>query len=202
MILRLIMCVLLGTSALAHGVDWEFEIVSEGVLDGHQGFYQQVSFDDSLHETDFLIQEGQYIRWYAFKMSHQDSFTVLPEGRYIAKLEQMSIGDTWSGWIGGPTVASVVDTATVTAPAGTFFCYVIEQRPEADPDSVIGKWWLSENLGWAMAMNWGQENVLQEYAVMGSGFYPLAVGNRWLLVPPETPVERRNWGWVKTRFGG
>ncbi|MCP4632989.1 MAG: T9SS type A sorting domain-containing protein [candidate division Zixibacteria bacterium] len=154
-----------------------FEIVQYDTLDGHPGWVQVMRINDNLNETDFYFEENGYIRWYAYKMSWQDEFQVLPEETYMVKKQDMQIGDVWSSWSGEPTVSEVVDTATITVSAGTFHTYVVDQYTHSQHHGTT--WW-AYDVGMVKIERQSGPFNLDWYDVVSTGsFYPLAVGNRW-----------------------
>ena len=168
-------------SNLLYGEEvWVFEIVDFDTLNGYPGFVQEMTKNDSLHETDFFFEENGYIRWYAYKVAGQDSFHILPDSTYSTKSDSLEIGDTWNSWMNGPTNAEVVDTATVSVPAGTFFSYVVEHHPQSFPDSVEATFWGSFNVGGVKQVFGDDTLALGDYSLLGgTGYMPLYVGNWW-----------------------
>ena len=158
----------------------KFEIVDFDTLNGYPGFVRVMTINDSLNETDFLFEENGYIRCYAFKMAWQDTFNILPDSTYHVKLYSLEIGDTWTSFIDDePTLAVVVDTATVSVPAGTFFSYIVEEHHQSSPDSVIITWYYSFDVGW-VKIDYYDSYTLDDYSLSGgTGYYPLYVGNWW-----------------------
>ena len=157
-----------------------FEIVDFDTLNGYPGFVQVMTINDSLHETHFFFEENGYIRWYAYKMAWQDTFHILPDSTYHVKLYSLEIGDSWNSWIGEPTNAIVVDTATVSVPAGTFFSCIVEHHLQSLPDSVKATIWFSFDVGMVKMVLYGDTGVLEDYSLSGgTGYYPLYVGNWW-----------------------
>ncbi|MBL7086976.1 MAG: T9SS type A sorting domain-containing protein [Candidatus Cloacimonetes bacterium] len=158
----------------------KFEIVDFDTLNGYPGFVRVMTINDSLNETDFLFEENGYVRCYAFKMAWQDTFYILPDSTYHVKLDSLEIGDTWNSFIDEePTLAVVVDTATVSVPAGTFFSYIIEEHHQSSPDSVIITCYYSFDVGW-VKIDYYDTYTLDDYLLSGgTGYYPLYVGNWW-----------------------
>ncbi len=155
-------------------------IIDFDTLNGYPGFVQMMTINDSLHETDFLFEENGYIRWYGFKMAWQDTFYLLPDSTYFVKSDSLKIGESWNSWVGGPTKAVVVDTATISVSAGTFFSYIIEHRLKSAPDSIVATLWFSINVGWVKGVVRGDTLTLDNYLLLGgTGYYPLCVGNWW-----------------------
>ena len=170
---------------------YEFEIVQFDTMNGYPGYYQIMTVNDSIHETDFFFEEGEYLRWYACKMSWQTAFWLMPDSTYIIKTDSLEIGDTWNSWGGEPATASVIDTATITVPAGTFFTYMIVSTNSTN-DTMFTGWW-SYNIGRIKSIHWSSGvQVLTDYLITGgNGYWPLAVGNWWRIEPPQIKVERR-----------
>ena len=157
----------------------EFEIVDFDTLNGYPGFVQVMTTNDSLNETDFLFEENGYIRMYAYKIAWQDTFYILPDSTYLVKTDSLEIGNTWNAWTGGPANAIVVDTATVSVPAGTFFSYIVEYHPQSVPDSVEATMWFSFDIGMVKVV-YGDTWALYDYSLSGgTGYYPVYVGNWW-----------------------
>jgi len=171
----------IASSPLLYGqTTYGWKIDSVGTMDGHEGYYQIMLRNDSLLEIDFLFEENNYVRWYAFEMSYQDSFHTLPESTYWVKLTSVNIGDTWTAWIDEPLIAEVVDTSTVTVPAGTFETIVINMYLKSIPDSLINFGYMADGIGRVKSIFLGDTSVLTDYFISGgSGYYPLAVGNCW-----------------------
>ncbi len=181
--------------------EMEWEIVSQGEMDGYQGFYLENSFDGALHETDFLFQEAGHLRVYAFKMSWQDEFQLLPESTYWVKQDTLTVGDCWDSWIGEPTTACVIGSETVSTPAGTFFAHIVEHRSQADPDEVKGTWWFSRDVGLVYGEHSEEPFEFMDYEIVGgTGFFPIAVGNWWLYEAVKTPARSSSWSEVKKRY--
>ncbi|MFQ6003816.1 MAG: hypothetical protein ACE5KJ_08720, partial [Candidatus Zixiibacteriota bacterium] len=121
-------------SNLLYGEEvWFFEIIDFDTLNGYPGFVQEFKKNGSLWETEFFFEENGYIRWYAYKPAGQDSFHIFQDSRYFTKSDSLEIGNTWNSWMNGPTTAVVVETATVSVRAGTFFSCVIEHHPQSFP---------------------------------------------------------------------
>ncbi|MCP4632988.1 MAG: hypothetical protein GY855_08670, partial [candidate division Zixibacteria bacterium] len=179
--LKIVITIILITSTyqFAFGQeDISFEITEFGTLDSHQGYYREMSINDEHHETDFLFEESGYVRWYAYKMSWQDEFQILPEGTYLVKSENMQIGDEWNSWWDGEAVATVHDTSTIAIGEGLLaFTYKVEYRgPDWELKTVI--WWCND-IGWVkFAVN--DRKTITDWAIEGgTGYHPLFVGNRW-----------------------
>ena len=167
-------------SPLLYGQTYEWKIDSVGTMDGHSGYYQTMLRNDSLLEIDFMFEENNHLRWYAFEMSYQSTFHTLPESTYWVKLSSVNIGDTWTAWIDEPLKAEVVDTSTVTVPAGTFETIVCNMYLKSVPDSLVNIGYLADGVGRVKSIYLGDTSVLTDYSISGgSGYYPLAVGNWW-----------------------
>ena len=167
-------------SPLLYGQTYEFKIDSVGTMNGNSGYYQTMLRNDSLIEIDFLFEENNHLRWYAFEMSYQSTFTTLPESTYRVKLNSVNIGDTWTAWIDEPLKAEVVDTSTVTVPVGTFETFVINMYLKSIPDSLVHIGYLTDGIGSVKFILLGDTSLLTSYSISGgSGYYPLAVGNWW-----------------------
>ena len=171
------------------------EIVSEDTLDGNPGYMQEMEIYGTGWETDFLFEENGFIRWYAFKMSWEQTFTVLPESSYIVRTDELEIGDTWNSWAYEPTIAEVVDTATVTVPAGTFFTYRIEHQRVGRPTDLVSIQWLALDVGMVKVdLEIYTASLCEFQKTGGAGFYPLCVGNRWTLGPFAEGVDEDSDG--------
>ena len=167
-----------------------FEIVDFDTLNGYPGFVQTHTKNDSLHETEFFFEENGYLRWYAYKMAWQDTFHILPDSSYSVKSDSLEIGNTWNSWMNGPTTAVVVDTATVSVPAGTFFSYIVEHHPQSLPDSVEATFGFSFDVGMVIAVFGGDTLALADYLLLGgTGHLPLYVGNWWRFEEVATDIE-------------
>lgn len=169
----------------------EWEIVGTGNFNGFDGYYQKLYMDGSFHEDDFLFEEDGYIRNYAFMMSWQTEWTLLPENTYWVKENNLEIGDSWTSWFNVATTTHVTDTGTIQTPAGTFFSYKTEFYAQSAPDSLIGIIWFSNGIGWVQFGTADTLNIqLVEYTIAGgSGFYPLEVGNYWKFAPVNTLIH-------------
>lgn len=175
-----------------YGQIYEWRIDSTGYMGGHLGFFHSMLENDTLHETDFIFEENNYLRWYAYKMSWQSSFTALPESTYLVKMTSIDIGDTWTSWVGEPTTAIVVDTSTITVPVGTFKTYIVKAHLKSFPDSLVFTSYFANNIGRIKGIYRGETGVLTSYTIVGgSGYYPLAIGN-WWRTEPITGVESQN----------
>jgi hypothetical protein len=178
-------------SPLLYGQTYEFKIDSVGTMDGYEGYYQTMLRNDSLLEIDFLFEENNHLRWYAFEMSYQSTFTTLPESTYMVKLNSVNIGDTWTAWIDEPLKAEVVDTSTVTVPAGTFETIVIEMHLKSIPDSLVQIAYDADGIGGVKFIYFGDTSLLTSYSITGSsGYYPLAVGNWRRFESPSSVKEQ------------
>jgi hypothetical protein len=161
------------------------EVMSEGVMDLHQGFYTEARDPGgALFLSQFFFEENGYLRIYASKMPSEDTYFVYPEGTYFVKTQSMQIGDSWNSDYCCPrtsTIATVIDTATITTPAGTYFCYKVEQRQAAPPYEVEDYFLYSRGCGLVLLGDPGDWTQLTSYSLAGgSGFYPIAVGNQWI----------------------
>jgi hypothetical protein len=176
---------------LLFGQITEFRIDSIGTMGGHIGYYQSMRSNDTLHETDFIFEENGYVRFYAYEMSGQSNFTVLPDSTYIVKSNSMSRGDSWTSWTGQPTTAiDVSDEDTNFTPAGTFYTHAINYYLKSFPDSCIATLFFANNVGCVMWLLRGGVLILTSYSISGgSGYYPLAVGNWWDCQSPATGVN-------------
>ena len=178
-------------SPLLYGQTYEWKIDSVGTMDGHSGYYQTMLRNDSLLEIDFMFEENNHLRWYAFKMSYQDSFHTLPDSTCRVKLSSVNIGDTWTAWIDEPLKAEVVDTSTVTVPAGTFETIVIEMHLKSIPDSLVQIGYDADGFGPVKFIFLGDTSLLTSYSISGGlGYYPLAVGNWWRFESPSSVKEQ------------
>jgi hypothetical protein len=183
----------------------ELEVVAEGSLDENPGFFLEVRVDGALDKTHFWFEEGGYIRYYAWKNAGEVEFQLYPEGTYLVKSGSMTIGDSWSSWWWGePSVATVVDTQIVEVPSGTWLCYVVQDSV----DTVVGRNLYCQDLGLVYKVEFDVEGQVAELASYspqppgGSGFFPLAVGNRWEYdASPFTGVSTSTtWGCLKAAF--
>ena len=166
------------------------EIVREDMLDGYPGYIQEMEVFSTAWETDFLFEENGFIRWYAYKMAWEQTFTVLPDSSYIVRTDELVIGDTWRSWAYESTIAEVVDTVTVTVPAGTYFTYVINHYSESQPGDIVAIQWLAFDVGIVKVELELYTTGLYEFQKAGgTGFYPLCVGNRWTLGPFTEGIE-------------
>jgi hypothetical protein len=162
------------------GQTLEFRIDSTGYMGGHLGFFHTQLHDNILHETDFIFEENNYLRWYAYKMSWQDAFTLLPESTYFVKMTSIDIGDTWTSWVGEPAISTVVDTSTISVPVGTFITFVVKTYLKSAPDSLVFTSYFANNMGRIKSIFRGETGVLTSYTIVGgSGYFPIAVGNWW-----------------------
>jgi hypothetical protein len=178
-------------SPLLYGQTYEWQIDSVGIMDGHSGYYETMLRNDSLLETDFLFEENNHLRWYAFEMSYQSAFHTLPESTYRVKLSSVNIGDTWTAWIDTLLKAEVVDTSTVTVPAGTFETIVIEMHLKSIPDSLVQIAYDADGFGPVKFIFLGDTSLLTSYSITGgSGYYQLAVGNWWRFESPSSVKEQ------------
>jgi hypothetical protein len=164
--------------------DLDFEIVSEGMMDSHQGFYVEARDPGGpLFLSQFFFEENGYVRIFASKMPSEDTYFVYPEGTYWITTESLHIGQSWNSTYccpRTPTIATVINTATMTIPAGTFFCYEVEQRQADPPYEVEDYFWFSADCGLVMLGDPGDWTELQSYSLFGgSGFFPMAIGNQW-----------------------
>ncbi len=175
-----------------YGQIYEWRIDSTGNMSGHLGFFQTMLKDDTLHETDFMFEENNHLRFYAYKMSWQSVFTTLPESTYIVKLTSINVGDAWTSWAGEPANVIVVDTMTLSVPAGIFNTYVFNTYLRSIPDSLIGVGNIANNVGRIKFNYRGVTSSLSSYSIVGgSGYYPLAVGNWWRM-ESTTGVENQS----------
>jgi Secretion system C-terminal sorting domain len=178
-----------------HGQTSEYRIDSIGTMGGHAGYYQSSRSNDTLYETDFMFMENGYVRWYAYEMSSQSKFTLLPDSTYDVKTDSMNVGNSWTSWIGQPTTAVVADTATITVPAGTFFTYFIKHYLKLKPDSVTAIFYYAKNIGWVKLSVRGAAGELTSYSIVGgSGYAPLAVGDQWncaFTTPTDVKSQRQ-----------
>ena len=173
-----------------YGQTSEFRIDSTSTMDGHNGYKMSSLNNGAVYETDFIFEENGFVRLYAFNNLVYSSFMVLPDSTYWAKTNSMSIGNSWTSWIGQPTTAIVTDTLAVTVPAGTFSTYVVKNYLKSKPDSVIGIFYFSKNVGWVKMMVRGGVSGLTSYSILGgSGYFPLAIGNSWHFSPIATGVK-------------
>ena len=183
-------CLMVFTNLLYGQEVWVLEIVDFDTLNGYPGFVQTMKKNGSLWETEFFFEENGYIRWYAYKPAGQDSFHIFPDSRYSTKSDSLEIGNTWNSWMNGPTTAVVVDTATVSVPAGTFFSYVVEHHPQSFPDSVEATFWGSFNVGGVKQVFGDDTLALDSCRLLGgTGYCPLCVGNWWRFECTSTDIE-------------
>ena len=186
-------CFMLTAADSSQGQVIRWEIADTATIDGHHGFLQNMYINGFLNETDFLFQEGNYVRWYAYKMAMQPAFTILPAGLSYGKLGPKVVGDSWNMRMGGNLIiATVRDTATVTVPAGTFFTYYIEYNLASRPDSLVGSAWGTEELLEVKGSLGGVSFVCTDYYMApGSNAIQLVVGNWWQLEPETAAVQGR-----------
>ena len=165
-----------GANAYCQTVD--FTITSQGDMDGHNGYYRTMTIDDSLYQTDFEFVEGDYARVYAYKMSWDFNFHVLPESTYLSRVNDLQIGQTWRSWVFEPVTALVADTETLNLPLGNFFTYqIIFTNASGDTNFIA---WGSYNVGGVQLYFSGYIGAVSEYSIVGGqGYWPLAVGNFW-----------------------
>jgi len=169
---------------------YKWEITEYGNLNGYDGYYQIMTINDSLNETDFIFEENEYYRWYAYKMSWHDEFQILPENTYLTKINSLEIGDTWDTWSGGPATALVVDTMSISIPLGTYFSYKVEIRLQADPGSINGYNWISYDIGRVKWEYFDESYHLVDFFIFGgSPFNMLQVGNWWCYESCSTGIE-------------
>lgn len=84
----------------------------------------------------------------------------------------------------------MVDTATITVPAGTFFTYIIVYINSTN--DTMSTAWFNYNVGRIKHIYYctGELLLIDYFIEGGYGFLPLAVGN-WWRYGPQTEVERR-----------
>jgi hypothetical protein len=189
---------LLSAAAAASAREYRWEVTSSGEMDGHNGFYMEMTIDGNLNETDFLFEEFPFIRLYAFKMSDQPTFTVVPSGMFVMKATFISIGDMWDTWVNGATQATVVANEQVTTNAGTFQCFKVQMGA-----NMIG--WAAQGVGRVQFTRGEETAVLQEYYVAPgneNSYFPMTVGSWWRLTSPVVPARSSSWGSVKGLYGG
>jgi len=193
---------LLLVPAVVWADDFHIEITEADTLHGLDGFFSQMSVNGGLHETDFLFDEGDYVRWYAFKMSWQSTFQVLPSGTYLAPISHALVGGSWQSWMGEPVTATVVDSLLVSVPAGPFGSYVVEMRTADRALTAIV--WMSRGVG--MVKIWRAERGTSEltaYDVDASGasrLRPMSVGDWWDYTTVDTSTGDDGWGRIKSLF--
>jgi hypothetical protein len=84
--------------------------------------------DDSAIGGNFLFEENGYVRCYA-EWHVQLGFLLYDYAHFYLVKQAPQIGDTWlTGGYDGYLQATVVDTANLLLPAGTFFSYEVEVR--------------------------------------------------------------------------
>jgi len=133
------------------------------------------SSGDSLIQTDFYFEEGDYVRYYAVSHPGEDTF-VIPGTRYLVKKYNLQVGDTWLAWFDRPTIAGVL----YTWPDPDLESYVMYS------DTLTGRprkcSYFSEDVGIVHEYFWELLLLfsLTDYSIVcGSGNFPLHVGNRW-----------------------
>jgi hypothetical protein len=178
---------------LLYGQTMQMRITSINTISGNMGYYLTETLEDTLMETDFFFEVNGFHQWYTYEMPWQSCSTTLPNPTYQVKSNTLSIGDSWTAWVGEPTTAVVTDTETVTVPAGTFFTYIVKHYLVSKPDSVTAMTYFSNNVGMVKGYVRNSNMVLTSYFIKGgSGFFPLCVGNIWSFSSPtgvNTPVD-------------
>ncbi len=101
-------------------VTMKLSVDSAGTMNGHSGFYESNSVNDTVNEIEFLFEENGYVRMYYFDNFQYQSSDTLPGTYYEVKSGPLAIGDSWDSWYGDSTRCLIVDTTTLTVPAGTF----------------------------------------------------------------------------------
>jgi hypothetical protein len=196
-----IILLITGTGS-AQAMTARFEITGTGTLDGFAGYFMDVAFEGVAQETEFIFEEGPYLRMYAFRPAGELSFDVLPVVAYMTKTRSMSIGETWGSYVGEPATSTVTDSVEVEVPAGSFRCYVIETRSASD--ALLLKAWGARGVGWVQNLHfrtgWGR--LADRYVAPGQedSFFPLAVGNWWAFADGDSPVEQVTWGKLKSTY--
>jgi len=180
----------------------EFRIDSLGTINGITGFFLSSRQSGVAYENDFLVDSNGDVALIAFQMigMYNNVFQFVPIGTYWVKSGSMSIGKFWTSWIGEPTKSIVEDTAAVTVPAGTFRTYVVKEYSLSKPDSLLATLYFANTVGVVRMIMRGSAIELTSYSISGgSGYYPIAVGNRWVF-GIATGVERQVDQLTPTRF--
>jgi hypothetical protein len=151
---------------------------STSVINGNLCYVVNIYFDGVLHESEWFLNENGYVRWYAFITYGMGADTLDWDEFYIMK-QFPQIGDSWQGWADGPKLYIVVDSLTVTVPAGSFSAFEVEIR-EPDTYDLFGKLYWADNVGCIKTFLFGATGVLTEYEIYGGfGCFPLEVLNEW-----------------------
>jgi hypothetical protein len=187
-----------------------FEIVADSTLDGNAGFLMQITEPGENGATVFMFEEAGMIRMYAMRAHGFDFWVVFPGGQYICPVSAMSINDTWRFLDdeGIETIATVIGLESITTAAGTFACYTVVVEDINNRGTVLQTLWFSSGIGLVREMdffegptpiNW--QSDLQSYNISGgSGFFPLAVGNRWDYAEITNPTQATTWGAIKSKY--
>ena len=185
------------------------EVTADSTLAGNPGFIVTITEPGFPPESFFVFEETGKIRIFASREAGSPNWDILPGSQYLCQATTMSIGDTWrflDDDPGSETVATVVAQGSLTTAAGTFSIFKVDVALASDPSTINHSVCFSSGVGivreeeyFAGALNYRDE-LFSFNIVVGSGFFPLAVGNQWDYAEINVPVEATSWGAVKSKY--